>query len=103
MNGMTMVLMLLEATIQQHKPSLIKLHAELENALNNADNFADLINKTQTLSKEIEAQLHNGRDQLLELNSCRKESSDELISQINTYEHEGALWPYMETYLRAMA
>lgn len=73
-----------------------KLHAELENALNNADNFADLINKTQTLSKEIEAQLHNGRDQLLELNSCRKESSDELISQINTYEHEGALWPYME-------
>lgn len=73
------------------------LHAELENALNHANNFSALIEKTQKLSKEIEAQLHNGRDQLLELNSCRKESSDELIDQINRYEHEGALWPYMDT------
>ncbi len=73
------------------------LHTELENALNHADNFSALIEKTQKLSKEIEAQLHNGRDQLLELNSCRKESSDELIDQINRYEHEGALWPYMDT------
>ena len=73
------------------------LHAELENALDHTDNFSTLIEKTQKLSKEIEAQLHNGRDQLLELNSCRKESSDELIDQINTYEHEGALWPYMDT------
>ena len=73
------------------------LHTELENALNHADNFNALIEKTQKLSKEIEAQLHNGRDQLLELNSCRKESSDALIDQINRYEHEGALWPYMDT------
>ena len=40
--------------------------------------------------------MHNGRDQLLELNSCRKEVADELIDQLNTYEHEGVLWPYME-------
>ncbi len=54
------------------------------------------IAKTHALSTELEAQMHNGRDQLLELNSCRKELADELIGQLNVYEKEGALWPYME-------
>ncbi len=54
------------------------------------------IAKTQTLSKAIETQLHNGRDQLLELNSCRKELADDLIQQLQAYEKEGLLWPYME-------
>jgi ATP-dependent helicase HepA len=75
-----------------------KLHTELTNVLQNnqSTDIDALITKTQLLSTEIEAQLHNGRDQLLELNSCRKELSDELIDQLNAYEHEGALWPYME-------
>ena len=75
-----------------------KLHDELADLLhnNNQDDIDAFIAKTQTLSAEIETQLHNGRDQLLELNSCRKELADELIAQLNTYEHEGALWPYME-------
>ncbi len=75
-----------------------KLHTELANVLQNhqSTDIDALITKTQLLSTEIEAQLHNGRDQLLELNSCRKELSDELIDQLNAYEHEGALWPYME-------
>jgi ATP-dependent helicase HepA len=75
-----------------------KLHDELEDLLHN-NNQADInafIAKSQALSTEIEAQLHNGRDQLLELNSCRKDLADELIDQLNSYEHEGALWPYME-------
>lgn len=55
-----------------------------------------LIAKTQSLSAELEVQMHNGRDQLLELNSCRKELADELIGQLNAYEKEGVLWPYME-------
>ena len=55
-----------------------------------------LIAKTKALSIELEAQMHNGRDQLLELNSCRKELADALIEQLKTYENEGALWPYME-------
>jgi ATP-dependent helicase HepA len=54
------------------------------------------VTKTQMLRTEIETQLHNGRDQLLELNSCRKEVADNLIDQLNTYENEGRLWPYME-------
>jgi ATP-dependent helicase HepA len=75
-----------------------KLHDELDEVLHN-NNQADIdafIAKTQSLSTEIETQLHNGRDQLLELNSCRKELADELIDQLNAYEHEGVLWPYLE-------
>jgi ATP-dependent helicase HepA len=55
-----------------------------------------LIAKTQALSAELEEQMHNGRDQLLELNSCRKELADQLIDQLIAYENEGTLWPYME-------
>jgi ATP-dependent helicase HepA len=55
-----------------------------------------LILKTQALSAELEQHMNNGRDQLLELNSCRKELADELIEQLNDYEKEGVLWPYME-------
>ncbi|MGZ5601155.1 MAG: RNA polymerase-associated protein RapA [Methylobacter sp.] len=74
------------------------LHEELEAVLASkapADIDA-LIAKTRTLSAELETQMHNGRDQLLELNSCRKELADELIDQLNAYEKEGVLWPYME-------
>ncbi len=62
----------------------------------NPDAIDALIVKTKALSTELEAQMHNGRDQLLELNSCRKELADELIEQLNAFEREGVLWPYME-------
>lgn len=80
------------------QPVADRLHDELAKVLRN-NNQAEIdafIAKTLVLSAEIETQLHNGRDQLLELNSCRKELADELIDQLNAYEHEGALWPYME-------
>ncbi|MFI3178741.1 MAG: helicase-related protein, partial [Methylococcaceae bacterium] len=63
---------------------------------NNQIDIETFIAKTRLLSADIEKQLHNGRDQLLELNSCRKELSDQLIAQLNNYEREGMLWPYME-------
>ena len=74
------------------------LHEELAAVLD-SKNPADIdafIVKTQALSAELEVHMHNGRDQLLELNSCRKELADELIEQLNAYEKEGVLWPYME-------
>jgi ATP-dependent helicase HepA len=80
------------------QPVADKLHTELAEMLHN-NNQADIdafIAKTKALSTETEAQLHNGRDQLLELNSCRKDLADELIDQLNAYEHEDVLWPYME-------
>ncbi len=71
------------------------LHDELEAALQGG-NIDAFIAKTRALSAELETEMHNGRDQLLELNSCRKDLADELIDQLNTYEKEGVLWPYME-------
>ncbi|MDP2902631.1 MAG: RNA polymerase-associated protein RapA [Methylovulum sp.] len=80
------------------QPVADKLKDELSRVLQQDDPTAidAFIAKTQTLGKEIAAQLHNGRDQLLELNSYRKESADELIAQLKAYEQEGELWSYME-------
>jgi ATP-dependent helicase HepA len=74
------------------------LHDELISVLksNNQDTIDAFIAKTKALNSELEIQMHNGRDQLLELNSCRKEQAESLIAQLNAYENEGALWPYME-------
>ncbi len=74
------------------------LHDELAAVLDtgNEAEIDALIAKTRALSAELETEMHNGRDQLLELNSCRKDLADELIDQLNTYEKEGVLWPYME-------
>jgi len=74
------------------------LHAELLDVLNATDTSGldAFVEKTRSLSVELEQQMHNGRDQLLELNSCRKELAEDLIDLLNAFEKEGALWPYME-------
>ena len=55
------------------------------------------IAKTQQLNQQIELEMHNGRDQLLELNSCRKQQAQEMIDQLNAIDHDGTLWPYMDS------
>ncbi len=74
------------------------LNSELLDVLKAADSseLDAFVEKTRSLSVELEQQMHNGRDQLLELNSCRKELAEDLIDQLNAFEKEGALWPYME-------
>lgn len=54
------------------------------------------LQKTRDLTAKIEAELHHGRDQLLELNSCRPAEAKALIDQLNAVEQDGSLWPYME-------
>ena len=75
------------------------LHDELQILLenNDAEKINVFIEKTHQLSIEVEAQLNQGRDQLLELNSCRKEIADEFIAELSQYENEGTLWDYMES------
>ncbi len=75
------------------------LHDELQILLNSNDatEISAFIEKTSTLSLEVEAQLHHGRDQLLELNSCRKEVADEFIAELSAYENDNTLWDYMES------
>jgi len=71
---------------------------ELETVLNTCDDaeIEALIGKTQKLNQQVEAELHNGRDLLLELNSCRPEEAGHLVEQIRRAEKDGSLWPYME-------
>ncbi len=79
---------------EEQKELLAKiLHSTDQKAL---DSF---ILKTQALSATIEAQLHQGRDQLLELNSCRTEMAGALIQQIEQDEKASTLWPYFESLL----
>jgi ATP-dependent helicase HepA len=72
------------------------LHDELAAVLKTQTGIDELLVNTKSLSVELETQMHNGRDQLLELNSCRKELADDLIAQLHSYENEGVIWPYME-------
>ncbi|MEE9339264.1 MAG: RNA polymerase-associated protein RapA, partial [Methylococcaceae bacterium] len=55
------------------------------------------ISKTQQLNQVIELEMLNGRDQLLELNSCRQEQAQNLIDQLHTIDNDNSLWPYMES------
>ncbi len=52
---------------------------------------------TRQLTQQIEVELQNGRDQLLELNSCRPSEAAALIDQLHAIEADGSLWPYMES------
>jgi ATP-dependent helicase HepA len=52
--------------------------------------------RTQELNRQIELELQQGRDQLLELNSCRPDEAAALIGEIQASEGDGSLWPYME-------
>jgi ATP-dependent helicase HepA len=75
-----------------------ELAAEL-NARLTARDFASLgafIAKTRERSIAIETELHQGRDQLLELNSCRKEIAEQYIDALQRFERESHLWQYME-------
>jgi ATP-dependent helicase HepA len=80
----------------QHVADL--LHGELQTLLinNDAEKIGAFIEKTHKLSVQIEAELNHGRDQLLELNSCRKDVADEYIAELSAYENEGTLWDYLE-------
>lgn len=76
-----------------------RLADDLSKALVNDNQLEidDFIVKTQRLNKELELEMHNGRDQLLELNSCRQQQAEELIAQLKAIERDNSLWPYMET------
>ncbi|MGI9211077.1 MAG: RNA polymerase-associated protein RapA [Methylococcaceae bacterium] len=55
-----------------------------------------LIQTARQLTEAIQLSLQQGRDRLLELNSCRKTIADALVEQVDEADDEGSLWPYME-------
>lgn len=58
--------------------------------------LAQLIKDTATFSKKTMLSLHEGRDRLLELNSCNHDEAHALIEQIHAEEQSQALSDYME-------
>jgi len=73
----------------------IELKEALIKGVNDAD-FTDIINNTHTLTQHSLQELHQGRDLMLELNSCRKEPADELIANISLSSSKLELSQYME-------
>ena len=75
----------------------VRLESELEQLMDSQDekDINTFLTKTKNLAKEIEAELHNGRDLLLELNSCRAEEAEKLVSLVQEKENE-PLWEYCE-------
>ena len=62
----------------------------------NIEQLDQLITQTQQLNHTLEQAMHQGRDQLLELNSCRPKIAQQLISQLQQLEQHDPLWRYME-------
>ena len=75
----------------------VALNDELKQVMTSKDKgvIDAFIDKTQKLAAEIEIELHNGRDQLLELNSCRPEIAQALIKQLEQAEKQN-LWAYAD-------
>jgi ATP-dependent helicase HepA len=91
----------------QPDPAALPVFARLGEALcarfrsPDSDAEAALIEQARQLSAEIQQALHQGRDRLLELNSCRKEEADHLVDLVREADEEGILWPYLETVFDA--
>lgn len=76
---------------KQLKPQLTALKQDF-----NKPALEQLIAQTASLSAQFETEMQQGRDQLLELNSCRQDVALGLVENIRTQEQQGDLWSYME-------
>jgi ATP-dependent helicase HepA len=56
-----------------------------------------LIQKTKELNLRMQEELHEGRDRLLELNSCRPEIAHKLVEAIRETDGDKTFWPWLET------
>lgn len=76
-----------------------QLDAELHAILHSQDHAAmdAFIQTTRSLVAQVEQELHDGRDRLLEMNSCRLAEAQDLIEQLQQFEQDDTFWPYMES------
>lgn len=59
--------------------------------------FTDLLAQTQAYAQNLVAQLQQGRDQLLELNSCKPVKAQALVAALSENDESQALPSYMES------
>lgn len=74
----------------QHKLTSCLLQADDETATKN------LISETRDHAQMLVSRLQNGRDRLLELNSCNREKAELIIEEMHEHERRHALSNYME-------
>ncbi|NOR81235.1 MAG: RNA polymerase-associated protein RapA, partial [Methyloprofundus sp.] len=55
-----------------------------------------LVDNAKVLMQKVAAEMHQSRDLLLELNSCRKEVAEQLIYDVQDMSNAPLLWRYME-------
>ncbi|BBL76471.1 RNA polymerase-associated protein RapA [Methylomagnum ishizawai] len=75
-----------------------RLRGELTDLLLRPDPAREnaLIADAAHLSAAIQQALHQGRDRLLELNSCRNEEAGRLVALVQAEDADDKLWPYLE-------
>ncbi len=80
------------------KKELLSLLMSTQNSLNSSakKTFKTLLTQTQQLSINYNQQLEQGRDRLLEFNSCRTQSAAKIISQLQQAENKRDLLDYLE-------
>lgn len=71
-----------------------KLRALLQQPEGNLQ--SELLEHARKLNAELLVELHEGRDRLLELNSCRRDVAEELAGLIDQAERVDDVWPYLE-------
>ena len=60
------------------------------------DREAQQIQALHTQSTATQRLLHQGRDRLLELNSCRRTEAEQLVQSLREQDADPRLWPYLE-------
>ena len=60
-----------------------------------------LIDETKSHTDSVKQAMHDGRDRLVELNSCRKDIAEEIIEAISEEENPKVLMDYMENMFDA--
>ena len=63
-----------------------------------AADFESILKATAEYTDQLRKELQQGRDQLLELNSCDNDIADQLIEKINAAEHSDLLHTYCLLY-----
>ena len=61
-----------------------------------SSSFDDFIQRSKTLTNESLQQMQQGRDRLLELNSCRPGQAQQVINEVNQISNTTALASYMD-------
>lgn len=66
-----------------------------------AEDFAQLLEQTRALSQDLIQQMQEGRDRLLELNSCKPEKAAELVAALSALDEKQQLEDYLEAVFDA--